>query len=150
MTNPLQRYVVEDRGHTTPCWIWQGKPDGDNGYGRVRIGGGRRMPAHRLFYEHHRGPIPEGLVPDHLCCVFSLCVNPDHLEPVTGTENVRRGKVAKLSVEAAAEIRAFRDDYYRRLPLNSRGKPRKRFEQGVRSMGSLSATAYRSSQSSRY
>lgn len=37
-----------------------------------------------------RGPIPEGLVIDHLCRDL-LCVNPGHLEPVTQKENVRRG-----------------------------------------------------------
>jgi hypothetical protein len=28
-------YVIEDRGYETPCWIWQGVPSGDNGYGRM-------------------------------------------------------------------------------------------------------------------
>lgn len=127
---PLERYQIQDRGHLTPCWIWQGKPDGANGYGRVRVGNGRRTPAHRFFYEHHRGAIPEGLQPDHLCCV-SLCVNPDHMELVTGTENNRRRRWNKLTAEQAAEIRAFTDEYFRTHPLNSHGEPRKRFPQGV-------------------
>lgn len=46
--------------------------------------------AHRYVYESIRGPIPEGLVLDHLCRNTS-CVNPDHLEPVTYGENFRRG-----------------------------------------------------------
>jgi hypothetical protein len=52
-------------------------------------------------------------------------------EPVTGTENVRRGNVAKLNAEVVAEIRAFRDQYFREHPLNAKGQPRKRFAQGV-------------------
>lgn len=36
------------------------------------------------------GPIPDGLVIDHLCR-NPQCVNPMHLEPVTPEENTRRG-----------------------------------------------------------
>lgn len=82
----LDRYVVTEGG----CWIWLGSKDG-KGYGhawdeqRHRVG-----KAHRLMYERERGPIPEGEQLDHLCRVHA-CINPAHLEPVTGVENVRRG-----------------------------------------------------------
>jgi hypothetical protein len=46
--------------------------------------------VHRDVYEQLVGPIPEGLVLDHLCRNRSCC-NPAHLEPVTTAENVRRG-----------------------------------------------------------
>ena len=69
------------------CWIWQREID-RHGYGRVRKQGHNRR-AHRLVYELLVGPIPDGMTIDHLCRVRS-CVNPDHLEPVTATENVRR------------------------------------------------------------
>ena len=46
--------------------------------------------AHRFAYESLVGPIPEGLVLDHLCRNPG-CVNPDHLQPVTQAENHRRG-----------------------------------------------------------
>jgi hypothetical protein len=128
-------YVIEDRGYETPCWIWQGVPSGDNGYGRMRVDR-RARPAHRVYYEQIHGAIPDEMQLDHLCRV-PLCVNPGHLEPVTGTENVRRGNVAKLSVEAAAEIRAFRDRFFAEHPLNDKGAPRKRFPQGV--LGQLAA-----------
>jgi hypothetical protein len=39
------------------------------------------------------GPIPDGLVIDHLCRVRH-CVNPAHMEPVTDRENVFRGFAA--------------------------------------------------------
>jgi hypothetical protein len=47
-------------------------------------------PAHRVSYTLIRGPIPDGLVIDHLCRTHN-CVNPFHLEPVTNAENIRRG-----------------------------------------------------------
>lgn len=72
------------------CWVWLGTPD-SKGYGRIRFGGaGSKIArAHRVSWQINRGPIPQGLVIDHLCGV-RLCVNPDHLEPVTQKENLRR------------------------------------------------------------
>jgi len=74
------------------CWWWTGAVDGQ--YGRFWIGprtqSGRIVQAHRYAYERLVGPIPDGLHIDHLCC-NKLCVNPAHLEPVTGVENVQRG-----------------------------------------------------------
>lgn len=69
------------------CWIWTGAIDA--GYGRIKIAG-RRQGAHRAAYEALVGPIPTGLVIDHLCRV-PRCINPDHLEPVTHRENTLRG-----------------------------------------------------------
>lgn len=83
-------YRVVDLGYLTPCWIWLHARCGE--YGCVwRHTDRRRAPkyAHRLSYEHHVGPIEEGLTIDHLC-ETKLCVNPDHLEPVSSGENSRR------------------------------------------------------------
>jgi hypothetical protein len=41
-------------------------------------------------YEAVYGPIPEGMVIDHMCR-NRACMNPTHLEPVTISENIRRG-----------------------------------------------------------
>lgn len=75
------------------CIEWIGGQAG-SGYGQFFVG---RTPerksikvyAHRWSYENFVGPIPDGLQIDHLCR-NTLCVNPDHLEPVTGAENLRR------------------------------------------------------------
>lgn len=50
----------------------------------------RHVLAHRYFWEKTNGPIPEGLVIDHLCR-NRACVNLEHLEVVTGRENCLRG-----------------------------------------------------------
>ena len=78
------------------CWNWLGSLDRD-GYGRVRYNG-RRTRAHRIAYELAIGPIPAGLVIDHLCR-NRRCVNPDHLEPVTSQENTRRGVTGQARAE---------------------------------------------------
>lgn len=70
------------------CWIWTGSKH-SAGYGSTSVNA-KRVYAHRYAYEVLVGPIPEGLVIDHLCR-NRLCVRPDHLEPVTLAENTRRG-----------------------------------------------------------
>lgn len=75
------------------CWLWTAYVD-PTGYGRFGVGGTMRR-AHRVVWETLVGPVPDGLELDHLCRV-RRCVNPDHLEPVTRRENVRRGVAALL------------------------------------------------------
>jgi HNH endonuclease len=70
------------------CWLWTGRVN--NGGYPVVFWRGNSRPAHRAFYEDIVGPIPVGLVLDHLCR-DPLCVNPLHLEPVTQRENTLRG-----------------------------------------------------------
>lgn len=75
---------------TATCWLWTAAST--QGRGIFRVGHERRTRlAHRVAYEMIAGPIPEGMELDHLCRV-PLCVNPDHLEPVTHEENMRRTK----------------------------------------------------------
>lgn len=79
---------------TDTCWLWTAQITPD-GYGRFQVGSrkdgtSRGALAHRVAYELVVGPIPAGLQLDHLCRVRN-CVRPDHLEPVTQEENMRRG-----------------------------------------------------------
>jgi len=100
------RYVRK----TESCWHWIGAT-GDTGYGRFNTGvsgGHRAVYSHRYAWERLRGPIPVGLVLDHLCG-NRLCVNPDHLEPVTMYENTRRGNRHRpsIAVDQVDELRLF-------------------------------------------
>lgn len=78
--------------HVTPvpggCWQWTGylMPNGYAQFSR----NGRKQYAHRVAYEFVHGPIPDGLVIDHLCRNRG-CANPAHLEAVTQRTNILRG-----------------------------------------------------------
>ena len=67
------------------CWLWLGSLDRD-GYGSFWLSQ-RTLRAHRVAYAMSNGPIPDGLVIDHLCKVRS-CVNPGHMRTCTNGENV--------------------------------------------------------------
>jgi hypothetical protein len=85
----LERFAAKYAvNHETGCWEWTSPITPDTRRGLFRLDGRQRL-AHRVSYELFVGPIPEGLVIDHLCCV-SHCVNPAHLEAVTPEENRRR------------------------------------------------------------
>jgi HNH endonuclease len=85
----------------TLCWLWT-LPLNGSGYGGTFYAG-KRMGAHRASYLMHVGPIPDGFQIDHLCRVRA-CVNPEHLEPVTRTENQVRG-IAGQNVAAIQQAK---------------------------------------------
>jgi hypothetical protein len=70
------------------CIEWQNCIDPD-GYGRKRVGA-KMERAHRIAWQEKHGPIPAGMVTDHLCR-NRRCVNVAHLELVTHRENTLRG-----------------------------------------------------------
>jgi hypothetical protein len=97
-------YLVEDSGYISPCFIWKGRKGGrHNKYAMVRLRG-QEVYVHRAMYEQEVGPIPDGMQIDHLCRV-PRCIRPEHLEPVTHTENQRRKPAIKMTIERAAEVR---------------------------------------------
>jgi hypothetical protein len=91
-----RRLAARSQPVDSGCVEWVGYRN-TFGYGHLTLcvsGVRRTFKAHRLAYELEVGPIPEGLVLDHLCS-NPACVNPAHLEPVTQKENVRRGANAR-------------------------------------------------------
>lgn len=84
--------IPKDRPELGPCWLWTGPPNPDNGYGYVRVGG-RTIQAHRFALGCVEALLPD-LEVDHLCRV-RLCLNPRHLEQVTGAVNRRRQAEAR-------------------------------------------------------
>lgn len=80
------------------CMLWL-RPLSLQGYGRFRLTG-RYIQAHRISYVIAYGPIPDGLVVDHVKdrgCTNRHCVAPLHLEAVTDQENLLRGKTVNAA-----------------------------------------------------
>lgn len=80
--------VVKDP--ETGCWNWTG-PISSSGYGVIGKGGRHAglYRTHRLAWLLLRGPIPDGMLLDHLC-LNKRCCNPDHLRIVTPQINLRK------------------------------------------------------------
>ena len=84
------RSFEEDCGYETLCWTWVGARTGiigrfTKGYGTIMINR-KVFKLHRLSFEHHHGPIPDGLGVCHKCH-NSLCWRPDHLYADTNQSN---------------------------------------------------------------
>ena len=106
------------------CLEWQSGLDKD-GYGVVKLRGGRRLKAHRASFELVHGQIPSGMMLCH-SCDNPRCVNPDHLFIGSAKDNkadcVSKGRhvkgrglywKVKLTEQQVLDIRA--DDRISRL-----------------------------------
>jgi hypothetical protein len=87
--DPAERFMEKIVYCPSGCWMWTDATSRNKGgYGYFLVDKKLRT-AHRWAYEHFIGPIPEGLVCDHICNVPG-CVNPYHLRICTSEENCKR------------------------------------------------------------
>lgn len=89
---------------TDDCWLWTGAKT--CGYGRFGVGD-KVFVSSRVAYELWVGEIPDGLVVRHKCR-NRHCVNPEHLETGTQSENVadtlRDGTMARGEKMGSAKL----------------------------------------------
>lgn len=89
------------------CWRWLGAHTA-NGYGQISLSVGgrfRSIRAHRALWMLTTGDvIPAGYELDHLCSTVD-CVNPAHLEMVTGSENLIRAHRQRGELGASIRVR---------------------------------------------
>jgi hypothetical protein len=119
---PLETRFWRFVNKTDSCWLWTG---GHGAYGLIsETGNARTLLAHRVSWEIHSGPIPDGLWVLHDCPSGDnpLCVNPAHLWLGTAQDNAldmiakgrsprncgERNGSAKLTWELVRALRARR------------------------------------------
>jgi hypothetical protein len=108
----MERVVQQPNG----CWWFTGTLN-PMGYGMISTRTRRSsLLAHRVTYEAFVGPIPAGLELDHQChnkdescaggsgCLHRRCCNPAHLEPVTRSQNNKRGRLGRAIRTRSAAI----------------------------------------------
>lgn len=105
-----------DKNGTNGCWEWTSSLY-PQGYGRFWLYP-RNLRAHRISYTITKGPIPQGLVLDHLCR-NRKCVNPDHLEAVTNRQNTLRGISGIKAAAPPANKEFFCVQGHERTPENT-------------------------------
>lgn len=109
------RYIKQD---DDGCWNFMAALDG-SGYGKLHIGKRIYRQAHRISYEIHNGPIPNGMLVRHKCD-NPRCVNPSHLEVGTSSQNVmdsvvRGGHAQARKTHCPNGHEYTADNTYRRL-----------------------------------
>lgn len=83
------RCIEEDRGHVTPCYIYQGGDTGQNGrganYPKVSIDG-QNVRAHRVIWICFEGFLHSKRQVDHMCHQ-RMCIRFEHLRKATQKQN---------------------------------------------------------------
>lgn len=118
MTKDLIRRFLARVHKTGGCWEWTGYRQKGRGYGFLSFNG-EKFRAHRVSWELHNGPIPDGLHILHRCD-NPPCVNPEHLFLGTHVDNmtdmVAKGRArgvpghhhgARFPIEVVREVRVL-------------------------------------------
>lgn len=105
---------------TGSCWFWT-KRLNKYGYGTFKRADGTTVLAHRWAFHYLTCSVPPVL--DHVCR-NRRCVNPDHLEPVTGRTNTLRGLSGHLKTHCKEGHLLAGDNLHWESP--GRGRPRVR------------------------
>lgn len=84
-----ESFSARTRRSESGCTEWTGAKVPD-GYGVLRVKG-KATPAHRYAWERVNGPIPQGLLIDHVCWNRACC-NVDHLRLATVKQNAENRK----------------------------------------------------------
>lgn len=92
------------------CWNWTGGKTSE-GYGELTIGGCPEL-SHRFIYRLFVGPIPEGLMIDHVCRNRG-CVNPEHLRVASAKQNGENRVAPANSRTGVRGVQALPNGRYR-------------------------------------
>ncbi len=90
ISNSYQNSFWRKVNQSGRCWIWLGTVL-PSGYGRFMVKGVGYLMAHRVSFTLCKHPILPTLALHHICR-NRQCVNPDHMEPMTLSENTHRGR----------------------------------------------------------
>ena len=116
-------YTISDSG----CWVWNW-PVHPKGYASVRVDGHMRK-AHRVAYESAYGPIPDGQQIRHVCHNPS-CVNPEHLQAGTQTDNSRDMVAAGNQTDNSRDMVAAGNQHHQKLTWDDAIEIRRVFGNG--------------------
>lgn len=115
------------------CIQWH-KSLNERGYGQ-EFYNGKNTKAHRAEWMRANGPIPEGFVLDHIChneaakngecaggatCSHRACVNLDHLQLVSQSENILNGLHSIDVKESCPKGHSYKDE--RNIMIRKSGK----------------------------
>ncbi len=126
-TRITEHLTARDNG----CWTW-GKAHTRAGY-PVVWWEGSQTTLHRVLYEAMRGPIPNGMVLDHVVCGDKTCPNPFHVEPATNIGNITRERREKVTCKHGHNDWAIRPNGSRKCRECNRieARQRQRRQRGI-------------------